>query len=106
MKDFIKFFAASSDLNKIPTSQVNIPKVTLDSSQLVNILNTVYFWVGIIAVIVIVGAGFTYITAFGDANKIKTAKNIILYAVVGLVIIISASLITQFIYNGVTNGAS
>ena len=40
--------------------------------------------------IMIVIAGFFFITAAGDPQKITTAKNIILWASIGLVIVISA----------------
>lgn len=43
-----------------------------------------------IAPIMFIIAGFYYITATGDPAKIQTAKNIILYTVIGLIIVISA----------------
>ncbi len=43
-----------------------------------------------IAVIMIVVAGFYFITATGDPEKIKTAKKIILWTLIGLIVILSA----------------
>lgn len=43
-----------------------------------------------LAPIMFIIAGFYYITAVGDPQKIKTAKDIILYTIIGLIIIISA----------------
>lgn len=73
-----------------------------------NILNAVYLYSGIIATIVIIIGGFFYIKSQGDPAKITTAKNTILYAVIGLVIILSAFAITNFIINAIggTNGQS
>lgn len=64
---------------------------------LISILNTVYFWAGIVAVIMIIVGGFFYVTANGEQAKITKAKNTVLYSVVGLIIILSAATITQFI---------
>lgn len=63
----------------------------------VGVLNTVYYISGAAAVIVIVIAGILYTISDGDSGKISKAKNAILYAVVGLVIIMGAFVITGFI---------
>lgn len=61
------------------------------------LLNTAYFIAGIVAVLVIVVAGIYYTTSSGDTSQIQRAKNAILYAVIGLIIIIMAFTITQFV---------
>lgn len=55
--------------------------------------------VGIVSVIMIMVGGFKYITSQGDANSIGSAKNTILYAVVGLVVVALAQIIVQFTLN-------
>lgn len=62
-----------------------------------DITNTLLFVVGAIAVIVIIIGGLKYVTADGDASKIKGAKDTILYAIVGIVIAILAFAIVNFI---------
>lgn len=62
-----------------------------------NAMNIVYMIAGAVAVFIIIFAGFTYVTANGDASKISHAKNEILYSVIGLVVVILAFIITQFI---------
>jgi hypothetical protein len=52
---------------------------------------------GLLAVIMIIVAGFSYATAGGNAEGTKNARNRIIYAAVGLVIIASAWTITRFI---------
>ncbi len=52
---------------------------------------------GIAAVIIMVVAGITYITSAGDPNTINTAKNTIIYAIVGLVVIIAGQSILSFV---------
>ena len=66
------------------------------------ILNAVYLWAGIIAVIVIVIAGFLYVFSRGEAQQITRAKNAILGAVIGLVVIMLAFAITNFVIQGVS----
>ncbi len=54
---------------------------------------------GIIFVILIVYAGFSWMTANGDEAKVTKAKDTIQRAVIGLVIIVSAYAITYFVFN-------
>jgi len=53
--------------------------------------------VGIAAVLVIIFAGFRYITAAGDSSRINGAKDTLLYAIIGLIIAISAQVIVRFV---------
>ncbi len=76
--------------------ELNIPKVD-GTTGIGDILDIVYFVAGIVAVIVIIIAGYMYTTSAGDAGGIKKAKNMILYSVVGIVVIGLAFVITQFV---------
>lgn len=60
-------------------------------------LNKVFFWSGIVAVAVIVVAGFQYVTSAGNSEKVKKAKNAILFAVIGLVVVLMAFAIVNFV---------
>ena len=62
-----------------------------------NLLNVVIGITGIIAVIFIIIGGVQYMTSTGDAGKITKAKNTILYAVIGLVVVILAFAIVNFV---------
>lgn len=64
-------------------------------------LTTVYTWVGIIAVIVIVIGGILYMTSAGNPEKAKTAKNAIMYAVIGLVVTLMAFAITTLVIDAI-----
>ncbi len=57
--------------------------------------------VGIIALFTIITAGLTYITSAGDGSKTATAKNRIMYAAIGLVVVALAEVIVQFILDKV-----
>lgn len=70
-------------------------------NRVATILGTVFLWAGIIAVIVIVIGGVLYVTSQGDPQKTARAKNTILFAVIGLIVAISAFAIVQFILSRV-----
>lgn len=57
---------------------------------------------GAVAVIMIILGGFRFVTSAGNAETTKTARNTILYAVIGLVIIAMAQIIVHFTLNTVT----
>lgn len=64
-----------------------VPKVT----------NTLLTFAGIISVIMIIVGGIMYSLSAGDSKKSATAKDTILYAVIGLVITLLAGAIVSFV---------
>ncbi len=68
-------------------------------SQVINILSLA---VGVVAVIMIIVGGFRYITSGGDSGNVTGAKNTILYAVVGLVVVALAQVIVRFVVDKAT----
>ena len=61
------------------------------------VVNLLLYAIGIISVIVIIIGGIRYTTSGGDANGIKSAKDTILYAVVGLIVAMLAYAIVNFV---------
>ncbi len=61
------------------------------------IYNFVKYSATVIAVMVLLFAGITYITAGADPGKRENAKNMATYVIVGLVVIWAAPLIVNFI---------
>lgn len=61
------------------------------------IINTLLFAVGIIAVIMIIVGGIRYVTSNGDSSQIASAKNTIMYAVIGLIVSLMAFAIVNFV---------
>lgn len=51
-----------------------------------NVMNWILGLVGILGVIGFAIAGILYLTAAGDDDRIKTAKNAMLYAIIGVVV--------------------
>ncbi len=68
-----------------------------------DVINIFSFIVGVVAVIMIIIGGFQYITSAGDSNKVGTAKNTILYAIIGLVIVALSQFIVRFVLSRVTS---
>jgi len=67
------------------------------------IINIFSVIVGIIAVIMIIVAGFRYITSGGKQESVTGAKNTILYAIIGLIIVALAQVIVRFVLNKATS---
>ena len=78
---------------------------TLDSA-LTSILNAIILIMGIVAVIFIIIGGVNYITSSGDSNKVKKAKDTILYSVIGLVICALAFVIVNFVIGSILKQGS
>ena len=72
-------------------------------TKIVNILSVV---VGIVAVIMIIIGGFRYVTSGGKQESVSSAKNTILYAIIGLVIVALAQIIVHFVLKNTTNLAT
>lgn len=60
----------------------------------INILSIV---VGVVAVIMIIIGGFKYVTSGGDSGKVGGAKNTIIYAIIGLILVALAQVIVNIV---------
>jgi len=82
--------AAESSVNNIVTLVINIFSII----------------VGIIAVIMIIIGGIKYITSGGDATNVSSAKNTILYAIIGLVIVALAQILVRYVLSKVSTSST
>jgi hypothetical protein len=64
-----------------------------------NILSAV---AGVAAVIMVIIAGFKYITSGGDSGKVSSAKNTMVYAIIGIIVVAMSQFIAQFVINRIT----
>jgi hypothetical protein len=69
-------------------------KVNRILKRIVNFLSAL---IGVVAVIMIIFGGFRYITSGGSDTSVASAKNTILYAIIGLIIVALAQLIVRFV---------
>lgn len=67
------------------------------------ITNVLLFVVGAISVIMLIIGGIRYVVSGGDSAAVQSAKNTILYAVVGIVICLLAYAAVSFVIGSFTN---
>jgi len=71
-----------------------------------SMIRTAMGLLGIIAVLIVLYGGFTWMTAAGSEEKVGKAKKILTSGIIGLVIVISAYAITSFVVNGLIAATS
>lgn len=93
----------------VPAQAVNVFKSGGDGADVLNnkgndtfqttmgkVISALFFVLGFIAVVMIIIGGFRYVTSNGDSSQTKSAKDTIMYAVIGLVVAIFAYAIVNF----------
>lgn len=85
--------------SKVVVSSDYLPKA--DNDQLQIIINIVLSVVGAIAVFVVVYAGIQMVISAGNTEKVATARKSLLAAIAGLLIIFSAQVIVNYIWDKV-----
>lgn len=73
---------------------------TLDS-WIVNVINFAIGLAAFVSVVMLVVAGYLYITAGGDENKVSSATKTLTSAIIGLVICFIAVILVQFVLNNI-----
>jgi hypothetical protein len=72
-------------------------------SAAMSLIKLLMTFLGIIAVVIILYGGFLWMTAAGNEDKVDQAKKLIVAAVIGLIVILSAYLIINFVVTNVSN---
>lgn len=83
----------------IDANDIGVP--TVGSSSVKGALNTVYFWAGALAVIMIVIAAYRFVISNGDSSQVAQGRRGIIAALVGLVLVFAAFIITNFVIQGI-----
>ncbi|MCX6785266.1 MAG: hypothetical protein NTZ18_00235 [Candidatus Komeilibacteria bacterium] len=73
---------------------------------IVQVLNVILGFLGIIAVIIILLGGFKWMTAGGGDDKIAEAKKLISAGIVGLVVILAAYAIAIYVVNTISSATT
>lgn len=74
----------------------NLPKASFDTS-LTQVLKLVFMASALLSVIFVAFGGLKYVLSSGDPQGAAKAKNTILYALIGLIIAVSAFSIVSFV---------
>jgi hypothetical protein len=64
-----------------------------------NIIQIALSFLGIVAVVIVLWGGVLWMTAAGNDDKVAQAKKVLFSGLIGLIIILSAYAITQFVVN-------
>lgn len=90
------------------TNQQPLPGVVSDATGLLSLVNDVLAWVFtgilILSTFFFLYAAFLYVTARGEEDQVKQAKNVLLYGVIGIVVAVLAQSI-QFVVRNVLGAA-
>ena len=70
------------------------------------ITNVLLFLIGAISVIMLIIGGIRYTVSGGDSTAVTSAKNTILYAVVGIVVALLAYAVVNFVLTSFAEGAA
>jgi hypothetical protein len=102
MIDFLHTLAASG-CTKISGSNfcTGLPQGTASGNNLQHFLQIVIATLAAIAVLIIVIAGLNLVVDGGDSQKVAKARSAIVYALVGLVVAVSAEAIVTFVVKGI-----
>lgn len=77
--------------------QISNPDDNFLSTKLGTIIGIVLSFVGVIFLILMIFAGLTWMTAQGSQEKVGKAKDLMINAVIGLIIVMAAYAITAFV---------
>lgn len=97
---------AAEDLNKQDTAflgQAGLTSFSLGTT-VAHIIQALLSLLGVIFIILVIYAGFLWMTSAGNEENISKAKKIMTAAVIGLVIVLSAYAITTFVINRILIG--
>ena len=75
-------------------------------TTIARLINVIMGFLGIIAVIIILIGGFTWMTAGGDENKVGKARKMIFAGIIGLAIILSAFAIARFVISSLLSATA
>ena len=102
MKDILRWMAINVN-DAIPCENIPGGCNQGDTAGAVrdNILGIVFWGLGVVGVIILIYGGIQFMMSQGDAGKAQKARMTILYAVVGIIVVIAASAITNFILEAV-----
>ena len=116
---FFKLTKAANPLNQALTTKIKTQtsgiagsaydtnsKATSVYSVIASAIRTFLTLLGIIFLILMLYGGFLWMTAGGEEEQVKKALSIIRNAIIGLVIIVAAYAITEFVFGAFGKGSS
>lgn len=96
MIDPFHLIAAANSLSPVVAPNA-LPQPNANTSEIKTILSIVFAIIGALALLMITISGLRYVLSGGDSQRMAKAKDGIIYALVGLVIAITAEAIVNFV---------
>ena len=69
----------------------------------VTIINSILGLLGVIFLVLVIYAGFLWMTAGGNEDQVGKAKRLLINAIIGVIIIVAAYAISYFVLNALIN---
>ncbi len=92
---FLINMLSGGNLNQ--TNELNVPNVAANDSFIERLLDFVYATVAVVSLIFILIGSIKFATSTGEPQKASSARNTMIYAIVGLVIVLAASIISGYV---------
>ncbi len=89
---FADWTCVGSEASNSPPSFACIPEV------IQNVINGFLYFAGTVAMFFIVFAGIKYLLSGGDPKQVEGAKKTLTYAIIGLIVVLSAFFIINFLH--------
>jgi hypothetical protein len=89
LHSLVTFFAQNVD--------VPLPGTGAGTAQIRTVINVLLSVAGAVALLVMTMAGFRFVTSRGNPQQVSQARDAILYSLIGLVTMISAFVIVNFV---------
>lgn len=92
------------------TAEIAFPGITKSNKDITTIISTairfILGFLGVIFMILIIFGGLLWMTAGGDDNKVKKARDVISNGTIGLIIVLVAYALTIFVIKTIINAVS
>lgn len=88
--------AGGTGLIQVKDTQTDVPNL------IGRIVGVALSFVGAIFFLLILYAGFLWMTAFGSSEKVDKSKDILIHATTGLIIVLAAYAISRFVFSALT----
>ena len=108
MKHYYKFLAVGAFLLPVAANAQLLNPLGEDDPRnvIANVIQVVLGLVGILALVMFIYGGISLMISGGNPEKIKKARNVLIWAVVGLALIFSSYGILQFIFSTLTGATT
>lgn len=93
-------------INPIGGTNTNVTGITDPTVIIGTIIKTALGIVGSIALLMFIYGGFLWLTSMGNEKKITEGKNVIVWAVIGLIIIFLSYTLVGFVIKAITGGTA